>query len=270
MLKRYAEILSHIHRKNAVNIARQHPPSALFHNGIITTLYVSQSLITKLLFQSNERSDICPKQLYETYLAGNCDSEPSKAMLQGSYFETKCIGSGAYGAVSDLPRHKRTGEKTEIHLRIDESVELFKEVAAEIGLTHNGRNVQIEMERPYLDHQFSDLKVYLRGIADIISPVSYRNIHLDMAVIDLKLAKDVNSTYSDSKRPWLYRPYGDMSKVDKTQAYLYSELFELPFAYLVFPKATDLYCSLGLYSSSIPSTRFKVYKSKFQGPFAVD
>lgn len=61
-----------------------------------------------------------------------------------------------------------------------------------------------------------------------------------MAVIDLKLTKDLDNTYQDKFTPWFSAPWGDLSKMDKTQAYLYSYLWNLPFMYLVFDyKAED-------------------------------
>jgi hypothetical protein len=199
----------------------------------LTRLNVSQSLIKRILYLGEERTDNCPRKIYETYIIDTCKTPPSRAQELGIYFETKCIGGGAKGqTIDDLPR-KKNGEKYADHERVDQSIMLFHRIRQSIGLITDQNNVQINAEKEY-PTKHNGLKVYVRGTADVISPIHHKDINYDVACIDLKLAGDITNQFSDKTRPWLHYPWGDMEKMDKTQAYLYSQLFELPFVYLVF------------------------------------
>jgi len=204
----------------------------------LTELKISQSLIKRVLYLGEERTDNCPRKIYETYIIDTCKIPPSRAMELGMYFETKCIGVGANGHfIHDLPR-KKNGEKYADHERVDQAIMLFHWIRQSIGLVIDQNNVQIPAQKEY-PTRHNGLKVYVRGTADIISPIHYKDVNFDVAVVDLKLAGDITNTYSDKEKPWLYYPWGDMDKMDKTQAYLYSELFGLPFVYLVFDYKKD-------------------------------
>jgi hypothetical protein len=202
--------------------------------GLITVINISQTLIKRLLFKGEERPDICAKQIYETLLTGNTQYPKSDAMALGIYFETKLLGNGAYENVDDLPRNKRTGNKTAAHERIEETILLAKRVFGETGIIINHKNTQVQCPKPYTEHNFKGVQVFLKGIADIISPFKYKNLDYPVCCLDVKLSKDVNNTFIDKKRPWKYYPWGTPEEMDHTQGYLYSPLFEMPFVYLIF------------------------------------
>ena len=202
-------------------------------NGKITVIRVTQSLIKFHLWKGEERPDTCPRKTLEAYLKMTAPEIKSDAQDGGVYFETKSIGGGAHGKVTDLPRNKRTGKRTTRHERIDEAVERFKLVAKETGMVISDKNTQVKRSVPYAEHDY-DVEVFLEGTADIISPFKYKNIEYNPACIDLKLCGDVSNTFQDKKNPWFYYPWGDPSRIDHIQGRFYSILFELPFLNLVF------------------------------------
>ena len=236
MITEYLKILNTIRLLSS----QGRKPSCEFENGRIKVLNVSQSLIKRISYQGEERPDICPRQLYETYLTHNFEKPKSLAMLEGLYFEQKAIGATAGEAEHDLPRNKRTGERRVNQDRIDEAVKRFKDVAVLTGMEYQNGSVQVRGKKPFTDHNH-DIEVFLKGTADIISPFKHKNIDYSPCCIDLKLSKDVTQTYCDNLKPWNPPvPWGNMAKVDKIQAYLYSIMFEMPFIYLVFDtKAED-------------------------------
>jgi hypothetical protein len=230
-VREYAEILKKIHTPPTPVIIKD--AGAEFHKGEITLLRVTSGLIRRMLYQGNERHDICPKQLYETLLTGHYVIPPSESMIRGIYAETKLLGRGAYSSQHDLPKCARSGRPTSTQLRIDKAISLLKQSMKDMGMILCDRNIQIKGEKVFTDHPFNKVKVLITAVADLISPVKRGDFEASPCVIDLKLAKDIESTYCDKKRPWDYSPWADMEKMDKTQAYLYSEIFEMPFAYLV-------------------------------------
>jgi hypothetical protein len=239
MLDDYLQRLTLFHgsRRSALPSKSERTPLVdLNQMGQITSLWVTQSLIKSMLWKGEERNDICPRRIYETYLVCSVESPKSIYMDYGLYFETKCIGSGAHGEVHDLPRNKRNGEKTAIHNRIDKAVERFKRVKGQIGLITS--DVQVKKTVPFEDHNFN-IDVFLSGTADMISPVRYKNIDYLLATIDLKLTSSIHATYQDKMQPWKYYPWGDPKKVDPIQGKFYSILFGLPFVNIVFDYSAD-------------------------------
>jgi hypothetical protein len=166
-------------------------------------------------------------------------------MLKGLYFESNCLGATANDEelVLDLPRvqskGKKFGTKTIDHERIDEQIMLFDSYCQKHGVIivkdpiHSGlkKNVQIkkvvEFEADWLEQDYPDVKLYMKGVADIISPVHDVDFNYPMAVIDLKLTVNRNSTFGEFA-------WGSPQYMDHTQGVLYSWFWKLPFVYWVW------------------------------------
>lgn len=156
---------------------------------------LSQSLIKKIIDKNHEEKPICFKQLYEVDICHNYQRETSKPQLLGQYFETHCLGGSARSQkVLDLPRKKRGGDKTIDQIRIDKQIELFKQQCnLKNVIIVEDVNTQVKCTK-----QISD-NVFFSGEFDIFpTPFLYNN-NLEMAIIDLKLATDVNIEYAYSK-----------------------------------------------------------------------
>lgn len=140
-------------------------------------------------------TDHCPKLVRAKYI----DDEPiddisSEAMLQGKYFETKCLGSGRSGEVTDdLPRLKN-GEKSAAHKRIDEQVFKFKKIIAERGMNINIFNTQMKLIAKYkeLDLMGEKYTVWITGELDVFPTIID---YTKLAIVDLKLTKDVTNEF---------------------------------------------------------------------------
>jgi hypothetical protein len=158
----------------------------------------------------------------------------SQAMLEGQYFETLAIGQGAYGSCHSLPRNTRTGQPKVKEDRILKAVQLFKQVAVETGIIVDKSNTQVEKKIPVIDSNFPDIQIYIKVVADIISPFVYKNINCDIAILDLKLTADRNNTFFNPYRPWESFCWGDSDKMSKLQASVYSSIFEIPFINIIF------------------------------------
>ena len=161
-------------------------------------------------------------------------------MLSGQYAETGWIGSGVRGEkVTDLPR-KKNGTKTIDHERIDEQIMIFDEVCKKYGIiiqkeNDNGRkkNVQIPDLVEIKNIGGYDFPIFMSMTYDIISPISYGEVDLPAAIIDLKLTKNRDSTFP----PYCW---GSPEHMDHIQAFVYSFYSHLPFFYLIFDyKAND-------------------------------
>jgi hypothetical protein len=192
-------------------------------------IYLSNTLINQF-FERGTEKEYCPKRVFEEYMVGNWKKEPSKAMNQGSYFETKCIGGGAGGSkVLTLPPG-RGGKMSVVHKRIDEQVAKFKMLCDEYGITISDdfSNTQIKEKKLVEQSDWLDVVVFLTGEADIISPIeSYKGHSFDMTVIDLKLTGDLTSTFG--KYAW-----GNLHFINTQQGTIYHMLFDMPFFFWVF------------------------------------
>jgi len=217
-------------------------PLAIIVDGILKEIYISQSFIKEIAFKWEERPDVCPWRIYNTWVLRIFKRDPSDAMLYGEYFETKILGRGARGKMLSLPGNKRTGTKRVAHERIDEAVIRFNKVKEETGIIVTNRNVQVRRETPWLDSS-DEIKVYLHGTADIISPFLYdyggNIMEFDVAVLDTKLTSDRDVCYQDKNKPWGSFCWGCPEKMDHLQGIFYSTLFELPFLYLIFDYRKD-------------------------------
>ena len=173
---------------------------------------ISQSLIKRILYNGEER-EVCPYQLHNVDIPHKYKRETTLPMQCGNYFETQCIGSSAGGkATNDLPRkllnkNQQTenrvrkkegrplikGEKRSDQLRIDEQILRFKSLCTKYQIIIANNNVQIPIIIPWE----KDKNVLLTMQLDIFpTPIFYKK-ELRIAIIDLKLTGDLNSSYGE-------------------------------------------------------------------------
>ena len=173
---------------------------------------ISQSLIKKILYNGEER-EVCPYQIYNVDILHKFRGETTLPMECGNYFETQCIGSGASGQrTDDLPRKLLTktqetenrvlgrqgkalvkGNKRSDHLRIDEQILRFKSLCSKYQVMITDTNTQIPIIIPWE----KDEKILLTMQLDIFpTPIFYKR-KLSVAIIDLKLTADLNSSYGE-------------------------------------------------------------------------
>jgi hypothetical protein len=217
-------------------------PLLVFENGAISEMYLSQSFIKELAFKWEERADLCPWKIKNTWVERNFRKPVSDAMLRGEYFETKTLGGGIRGKQTALPMHKTTGKKTVVHDRIDDAIQRFLKVKEDTGIIVTKRNTQVNIEKPWMESS-DDIKVVLQGTADIISPFLYdymgNKMEFEVAVLDTKLTQDREVCFQDAYKPWQSFCWGCPEKMDHIQGIFYSTLFELPFIYLIFDYRKD-------------------------------
>ena len=193
-------------------------------NGDLKELTLSSSLYGKLYFKNELRSNLCPKKFWAGYLMGARQESSTDAMIKGTYFETKAIGGGRTGNVDDLVRLK-DGSRSMDQMRIDEQVNMFQMVVQSYGM--NIDNVQVHKEMPIEIERFPDIKFKLSVTGDMITPVNIKGYSYPLIVTDLKLTKDRTSEFSEYC-------WGKPEYMDFFQIILYSTVFNIPGAYLVF------------------------------------
>jgi hypothetical protein len=199
-------------------------------------LEVSSSLVKKMYFKNNIREDFCNLNFWWCDLRKKCPSIPSESMLKGLYFETAILGSTAGGdMVTDLPRHKKTGDKLTDHVRIDELIAMWDFYAEQHNVIvvkeGEGKNTQkrfrIKLDMPEIAKRWPQLDLYLKMDVDLISSIiDDEGISCDMAVIDLKLTQSHDNTFGEYA-------WGEPERIDHLQAYFYSFFLDLPFYYVV-------------------------------------
>jgi len=215
-------------------------PVAIFDNGRITTINISQSFLKRVLYKGVERPDICPYQLYRTDITGQIQVPAGPSMMKGLYFEGQLLGRSAGMKVSDLPRKLRDGGKTVDQERIDSAIIQAQEVVEECEMVLNEETVQVKGQRCWVDpelyYQRNGLTVFIKCTADVISPFCCKSFGIaeNLAVIDIKLTKDRDTDFINTSAPWTTFPWGIPSEMDPIQATLYSAVFELPFIFLIF------------------------------------
>jgi hypothetical protein len=200
-------------------------------DGKIAELHLHTSFIKEFYHKGNRR-DICPLRKYGERVSKEFPFIATESMNKGNFFETLCIGSNADGGgVYDLPKSKVNGTMTLDERRIRDQAEVFKMLVDRHGMMvvkeGPSKNTQVKacVEWTVVSHE--DIKVFIHCTADLVSPLSFPGYEKDMCVIDLKLTKDMNSTFGEYG-------WGDMSRIDIFQAQLYSIVYQLPFAYLIF------------------------------------
>ena len=192
-------------------------------------LYISNTLINQFFMKGDEKEH-CAKRVFETYMTGNYWSKSTAAMDKGSYFETKSIGGGAGGSkVLSLPLG-RGGKLSVDQQRIDGQVAKFKMLVDEykIVLSDDDSNIQVKGMTRFIQNDWLDVEVFVTGEADFISPIdNYKGRKFGNTVIDLKLTKDMTSTFG----PFAW---GNLEFINTQQATIYHLVFDLPFAYWLF------------------------------------
>jgi len=184
------------------------------------------------IIYKNNILEYCPKKLYETYLTANNQNPPTETMQKGLYFESILLGKGRSGSLHDLPRLK-TGAKSIDQVRIEDQAKIGEMVLKMYGIDiiKEGKlcNVQVPVSMPAQYDCYPDIKFFLNGSLDILSPITVpkTNFNYPMAVIDIKLA--MSRFNQHGKYSWGLPQY-----MDFTQGVLYSTITNLPFFYLIF------------------------------------
>lgn len=193
---------------------------------------LNQSLIHKFLYKGDEIEKICPKKIYHIDIIKSHQYR-TESMLKGSFFETLCLGSGSGSKiVEDLPRKRLTkakemenlkrkssglpeikGEKTVDQLRIEEQAKRFRILASKYQIVADAGNTQTGITVRW--HKNPD--IYLRGELDIFPTPIMTNDGLRLAIIDLKLTYDLNTTFGEFC-------WGSPEYMDLNQSYMYSYL----------------------------------------------
>jgi len=170
-------------------------------------------VIGTTIIKQFSREDVCPAKLKALYVDDIAERTPTSSMQKGNFFETLCIGSCADGSkVIDLPRQKskdkETGEykKYVDQIRIEYQVEVFKQVME--AYNFEIQNAQMKLLEPI------DEFLALGTTIDILTEDQGSTL-----IIDLKLTKDVNSTWGDFC-------WGTPELMDHSQPILISWLWE--------------------------------------------
>ena len=193
---------------------------------------ISSSVLKRMFFHGNERP-FCPYYIYQDCILKVVEKEPSISMKYGSYFETQCLGSGAGGRITDdLPRKDLTlkqeqanklaeskgnpkiyhGEPTINHIRIDSQVVEFKRLCSKYQIAvAPPYNTQVRIYKPF------DENITLVGELDIFPTLIMGKESPRLAIIDLKLTSDLNSTFGEFA-------WGDFSSMDTIQGVMYHYL----------------------------------------------
>lgn len=191
---------------------------------------LTQSLVSRFLYKGEERETFCPSKTYHIDMI-HSHHYRTASMLNGSFFETLCIGSGTGGRVTDdLPRkrlvkarelenikRKETGlpevkgDKTMDQIRIEQQVQRFKLLSAKYQVTVEPKgNTQVRIIVPW----HKNPEIYLSCEFDIFPTAIITNEGLKLAIIDLKLTADINVTFGEYC-------WGAPEFMDLIQAYMY-------------------------------------------------
>lgn len=186
--------------------------------------------LNQTLIKTLKKDSICPRQIFETFIAGSVSTLPTESMMKGLVFEDWCLSKPGQ-ATHEAPRLKN-GNLSADYIRISEQAEKFKtEIMPQFGL-------EIKHQQLLIEHEYSD-NVTLHGKLDFCSPVKDEVLgDIPMAIHDLKLTGSIFKTWGDFS--WAF-PYN----IDHTQAFMYTYLYkekfgwEIPFYYWVFDYSPD-------------------------------
>lgn len=190
---------------------------------------LTQSLISRFLYKGEERELFCPSKTYHIDMIKSHHYRTA-SMLNGSYFETLCIGSGAGGRITeDLPRKRLVkarelenikrkqsglpeikGDKTMDQIRIEQQAQRFKVLSAKYQITVLDENTQVRITIPW----HKNPEIYLSMEFDIFPTAIITNEGLKLAIIDLKLTADINTSFGEYC-------WGAPEYMDLIQAYMY-------------------------------------------------
>jgi len=191
---------------------------------------LTQSLISRFLYKGEERELFCPSKTYHIDMIKSHHYRTA-SMLNGSYFETLCIGSGAGGKITDdLPRKRLVkarelenikrkqsglpeikGDKTMDQIRIEQQAQRFKLLSAKYQVTVEPKgNTQVRITIPW----HKNPEIFLSMEFDIFPTAIITNEGLKLAIIDLKLTADINASFGEYC-------WGAPEFMDLIQAYMY-------------------------------------------------
>jgi len=172
-------------------------------------ILISQSDL-KGLIKKGEEQPYCPLNIYETKITKKFRTT-TQSMMNGSYFETLCLGSGAGGRITnDLPR-KQNGTKTIDQERIEAQALRFKHRVEQLKVLVGPDTVQQQI----IKHLWGN--VYLIGELDIFPTTFVVDGKTYLAIIDLKLTGNVHSRFGDFC-------WGAPEFMDHSQPHSYLEL----------------------------------------------
>jgi hypothetical protein len=229
-------------------IPKKRVPLIKIEDSQVTEITLSQSLIKGIFWSGpatqyvgawDLREDACGWKFYNLNISHKYSYPTSASMTMGNYFETLCLGGGAYSKTLSIPKNQRNGNDTAIESRILEAVDRFRRMVKETGIIIGHGNTQVERNTPIIDDKYPDIKVHMKMIADLISPFFYENINFDTAVLDLKLTSDRDSDFFKPKEPWNSYCWGSPDRMSVLQGTSYGEGFDLPFVNLVFDYKKD-------------------------------
>jgi hypothetical protein len=212
-------------------------------DGKITEINLSQSSIKQIFWTGPPtsyvgswelRPDACAFRTLMVDILRKFRIPQTRPMMFGNFFESLAIGSGVYSKTLGIPKNQRTGADLVDEERIRDAVDRFNKLIVESGMLVNERNTQVEFKTPIIDSDYPDIKVHFKGIGDLISPFKYKNLEYDIAVIDIKLTKNLTLTFQNPYKPWGSFPWSAPEKMTHLQGITYSEGFNLPFIYLIF------------------------------------
>jgi len=224
-------------------VYKKRVPLVKLVDGKITEINLSQSAIKQIFWTGpatqyigswEPRTDACAYRTLNVDILRKYRIPQTRPMMLGNFFESLAIGSGVYSKTLGIPKNQRTGADLVDEGRIRDGVDRFNKLVQESGMMVNENNVQVEFKTPILDSDYPDIKVSFKGIGDLISPFKFRNLEYDMAVIDIKLTKDLNLTFQNPYKPWESFSWSAPEKMTHLQGITYSEGFNLPFLYLIF------------------------------------
>lgn len=168
-------------------------------------------------------------------MTGKYKRHVTQSMLYGIYFESLILGRGNSSIATDLPRLS-SGKKGVDQLRIEDAAHQFSRVAESYGMIINDKNVQVKAQKNYElpdNHPYKrQLNITVEGTGDLITPMVYRKIEYPEFCIDIKLALNRDNLHGEFC-------WGAPEYMDHTQGILYSTLFELPFAYMIWDYKKD-------------------------------
>jgi len=168
-------------------------------------IVITSSFIKTLFHKGEIREGLCYKKIYALFFEG--EREPStETQSYGLYFETMAIGSSARDEKTiDLPR-KPNGTKTAVQQRLDAQIENLRAGMIEhyINIVPN-LNTQVKICKRWSDD------IILCATYDIFpTTILYKGEILPLASIDLKVTKDIDSTWGDYS-------WGAVEHMDHTQ-----------------------------------------------------
>lgn len=168
-------------------------------------MIITQSLIKQILHKGN-LIDYCAKKIYHRYILNEKIEITTEAQLKGIYFESHTLGYDHF----ELPT-KKNGEPYIDTLRINRQIKNFRDIMVEkLMFVHPSLNTQIRLRKKWNEH-------IIEGTLDWFPTFYFHEGDLKLAIIDLKLTKNINNDFGDFC-------WGDVTRIDWLQGAMYHEL----------------------------------------------